>query len=109
VTPAVYLPTIELASEDTLTTYGIGPGLELEMDAARAGPFVLSVFLGGQAYRMLGDRDVNLMDSAMVDVPDQNPNTPATQEVSAKWDFHKHAWSYRGGLGLRFRWLPEGG
>jgi hypothetical protein len=70
---------------------------------------MLSVFVGGQAYRMLGDRDVNLMDSAMVDVPDDNPSTPATQEVSAKWEFHKHAWSYRGGLGLRFRWLPEGG
>jgi hypothetical protein len=28
--------------------------------------------------------------------------------VSAQWDFHKHAWSYRGGLGVRFRWLPEG-
>jgi hypothetical protein len=109
ITPSVYLPTIELTSDDTLTTYGIGPGLELEMDAARAGPFMLSVFVGGQAYRMLGDRDVNLMDSAMVDVPDDNPSTPATQEVSAKWEFHKHAWSYRGGLGLRFRWLPEGG
>jgi hypothetical protein len=107
VVPAVFIPTIDLEANDTLTSYGIGPGLELEMDAARAGPVVLSLFVSGQAYRMLGERDVHLEDSAEVPVPDANSGTDATQPVSAKWDFHLHSWAYRGGLGLRFRWLPE--
>jgi hypothetical protein len=105
--PGVYLPPIELESNDTLTSYGIGPGLELEMDAARAGPFMLSLFVSGQAYRMLGDRDVEIDDTQTVAVPDENPATPASQDVSAQWSFHPHAWSYRGGLGVRFRWAPE--
>jgi hypothetical protein len=105
--PSVYLPSIQLDAEDELTSYGIGPGLELEMDAGRAGPFLLSVFLAGQAYRMLGDRDLDLQDTQQIQVPDQNPTTPAVQDVSADWTFHAHAWSYRGGLGVRFRWLPE--
>jgi hypothetical protein len=106
--PSVFLPTIELESKDELTSYGIGPGLELEMDAGRAGPIMFSVFVSGQAYRMLGDRDVNLQQTEQIQVPDENPTTPAVQDVSAEWTFHKHAWSYRGGLGVRFRWLPEG-
>jgi hypothetical protein len=104
---SVFLPPIELESDDTLTSYGIGPGLELEMDAARAGPFMLSLFVSGQAYRMLGNRDVELDDAALAEVPDENAATPASQEVSAQWNFHTHAWSYRGGLGVRFRWAPE--
>jgi hypothetical protein len=57
---------------------------------------------------MLGDRVVNLQQTEQIQVPDENPTTPAVQDVSAEWTFHKHAWSYRGGLGVRFRWLPEG-
>jgi len=106
--PSAYLPSIQLESTDDLVVYGIGPGLELEMDAARAGPLMLSVFVGGQAYRMLGNRDLQLEDTQLIQVPDDNPNTPAEQDVDAQWNFHKHAWSYRGGLGVRFRWLPEG-
>jgi hypothetical protein len=105
--PNAFIPPISLESEDRLTSYGIGPGLEVEMDAARAGPFMLSLFVSGQAYRMLGNRDVELEDTQLVEVPDGNPTTPASQEVSAEWSFHPHAWSYRGGLGLRFRWAPE--
>jgi hypothetical protein len=104
----VWLPPIQLESSDEITNYGIGPGLEVEMDTARAGPVMLSIFVSGQAYRMLGKRDLELEDTAEVQVPDDNASTPATQTVSAEWDFHKHAWSYRGGLGVRFRWLPEG-
>ena len=36
---------------------GIGPGLELEVDAARLGPFVSSVYVMGRGYHLFGDLD----------------------------------------------------
>jgi hypothetical protein len=100
---------IELRGSQQKTYHGIGPGLELEMDAARAGPFMLSLFLSGRAYRMLGDLGVTLTDSTEISDPDPPPPGPRikTQTVSADWTFEKAAWSYQGGVGLRFRWLPE--
>jgi hypothetical protein len=102
---AVYLPVIDLESSKTRHFQGIGPGLEVEMDAARAGPVVLSLFVAGQAYRMLGDLDVELSDSQVL--PADGTYVLTDQTVETDWDFHLHAWSYRGGVGLRFRWLPE--
>jgi hypothetical protein len=102
---AVFLDPITVRARDTQVFNGIGAGLELEMDAARAGPVMLSLFLGGQTYKMLGDLDVNLVGTSVV--PAQPPYTTTDQTVSANFDFHIHSWSYRGGVGLRFRWLPE--
>jgi len=102
---AVYLNQIEVRAQDTQAFNGIGGGLELEMDAARAGPVVLSLFLGGQAYKMLGNLDVNLTGQTVV--PVQAPYTTQEQTVEANFDFHIHSWAYHGGAGLRFRWLPE--
>jgi len=100
---AAFIP-IDLEASETKTYYGIGPGLELEMDAARAGPVMLTVFLSGQAYKMLGDPDVQLQASQVINDPALVPNN---QTVSASFDFTLHSWAYRGGVGLRFRWLPE--
>jgi hypothetical protein len=111
-------PTTELSEKKTKTYYGIGPGLEVEMDTARAGPFMLAVFLSGQAYRMLGDREIEFEATTTLSDPAVNPSpvpansacgpTPGQCTVSTKWTFHPHAWTYRGGVGVRFRWLPEG-
>jgi hypothetical protein len=95
---------IDIQASDTRPFHGIGPGLEVEMDAGRAGPVVLSVFVAGQAYYMLGDRKVHLTGSDTITDPSMVPNT---QTVSADFDFNIHQWSYQGGLGLRFRWVPE--
>jgi hypothetical protein len=95
---------IDLQTDDTLPFHGIGPGLEVEMDAGRAGPVVLSLFLSGQAYYMLGDREVHLTGTDQITDPAMVPNT---QSVSADFDFNIHQWSYQGGLGIRFRWVPE--
>ena len=108
--PAAFVTPIDLEASDTETFYGIGPGLELEMDAARAGPVMLTVFVSGQAYRMLGNRDVQLTASQTITDPAiiAAPGDPANQAtVSAKFDFSLHSWAYRSGVGLRFRWLPE--
>lgn len=100
---AAFIP-VDLEASDTKTYYGIGPGLEFEVDAARAGPVMLTVFLAGQAYRMLGDLDVQLQASQVINDPALVPNN---QTVTANFDFNLHSWAYRGGVGLRFRWLPE--
>ena len=102
--PALFLAPINIEAEETKPFHGIGPGLELEMDAARAGPLMLSVFLTGRAYKMLGDLALDIEGSDTITDP---ALVGGTQTVSAQFKFNIHSWSYLGGLGLRFRWLPE--
>ena len=90
--------TASLSAEKKSTYHGIGPGLELEMDAVRVDPFVLTVFISGQAYRILSERNTRIDVQGAYD-----DGFPLSAEASATRD----AWSYRGGIGLRFRWLPE--
>jgi hypothetical protein len=85
---------ITLSGSQKQAYHGIGPGLEVEVDAARAGPFMLTVYLAGQGYNFLGDRSVDFED---------------TNEYgeTAAWSFEKEAWGWSMDVGLRFRWLPE--
>lgn len=85
---------ISLTSSTTEVYHGVGPGLEFEADALRAGPFMLSLFVAGQAYSIFGNRDIELSD---------------TNEFgeTAQWRFQKDAWGWGARAGLRFRWLPE--
>lgn len=75
--------------------HGLGPGLEVEADIARAGPVLVALLASGSAFRILGDRDV------------QFSSTDATGTESATWSYRKDAWSYRAHVGLRFRWVPD--
>jgi hypothetical protein len=88
---------IEMGGSGKKTYRGIGPGLEVELDTARAGPFMLTIFLNGAAYKILGDREILFTDSY----------TDEFGTETAAWSFEKDPWSYRAGVGLRFRWLPE--
>jgi hypothetical protein len=74
--------------------HGFGPGLEVEMDAARAGPFMMTVFIGAKAYRFIGNRKLEF-------------TTTNDRGESATWEFEKHRWAYEGGMGVRFRLHPE--
>ena len=47
-----------------------------------------------QAYAFLGDLEVEFSDTN-------------EDGESANWSFEKNRWGFRGGVGLRFRWLPE--
>jgi hypothetical protein len=85
---------IELRGSTRDYFHGIGPGLELEADAARTGPVMLTLFVAGKAYAFLGDLEMTTSDS------DADGNT-------AHWRFEKNRWAFKGGVGLRFRWLPE--
>jgi hypothetical protein len=85
---------ISLNRVETKTFNGIGPGLELEADAARLGPIQTSIYASGRAYRLIGELDQTLT---------------ATNEFgeTATWTFEPERWMYRAGVGIRFRWSPE--
>lgn len=86
--------TIQLRGKKDQAFQGVGPGLEIEMDAARAGPVVFSVYTAGAAYRMLGDLDFRFSDEDDLG-------------ESAEWSYEKDDWSYRAGVGFRMRYVPE--
>jgi len=79
--------------------HSIGPGLEIEMDTARAGPFMLSLYTSGQAFHVLGDRTVELTGTRAFDDGSRN--------VSFVSSYERLPWHYRVGAGLRFRWVPR--
>lgn len=82
--------------------HAIGPGLDVEMDTGRFGPLGTSIFIGGRAYRTLGDLDVEAT-SSQVYGDDGLPL--ANQAVSASWDVDFNPWIFRAGVGLRVTWL----
>ena len=82
-----------LKREENRRLDSIGGGLELEMDTLRAGPFVISVFLNGQVYRLLSDPDIEM--SASLDGD------------SVIWSFEIDRTLYRGTIGARFRLVPN--
>ena len=106
--PGVKSPTLSTWQFITMrggrsrTFTGTGPGLELEVDTLRAGPFMATLFASAQAYRILGNRKVKFKSSFQTTAPELGG-----QVVNADWSFEKEAWTFRGGLGLRFRWVPE--
>jgi hypothetical protein len=85
---------ISLTREEQESYDGIGPGLELEFDVTRLGPFQSSVYLMGRGYHLFGDLETTLSQ---------------TNEFgeTATWTFDPQPWVWRAGVGFRFRWLPE--
>ncbi len=75
----------------------LGAGLELEMDAGRAGPVLLTLFLDVRGYRVLGSRETVVQANGAF-----NDGTP----LSSQAIYDRDPWSYAGGVGIRFRWLP---
>ena len=121
---------INLDGSSTRVYHGVGPGLELEMDTGRVGPFVVSIYSGMRAYHFSGD-DLsvdfvaqNPPDTAFTldglppgpgtNVEGRNENLfrncsvdNANQCESASFSFEKESWAYTGHVGLRFRFSPE--
>jgi hypothetical protein len=88
---------VSMYAVDRKVLRGVGPGLELELEATRFGPFVSAVYVAGQAYRVYGDREQQLS-ATFVD---------SVGTETANWQAKFHRWSYRGGLGIRLAWRPE--
>ena len=85
---------IELQGRDRKTYYAFGPGLEIEVDANRLGPFLVSPFVAGRAFYFYGDLDVKLSDENEFG-------------ESAQWKFQQDQWQWDGHIGVRLRWDPK--
>jgi hypothetical protein len=103
------LRTISLKNSRSPTYDGIGPSLELEMDVGQFGPLGVSLFMGGAAYKILGDRSVSFSDSEYF--PASAPSSPPTpprglpeDTYTANWTFEVQPWLVRGAVGFRLHW-----
>jgi hypothetical protein len=79
---------------------GIGPAVEVEFDAGEVGPFRARAFVEAGAYRILGDRDLNLYDSVSID------DAIGMDRFEARWSMEADPWLYRVGIGVRVS-IPE--
>jgi hypothetical protein len=85
---------IDLHASSTERLHGVGGRLELEIDAGRLGPVMMSIFVNGGAYHFLGNLHHTFFR--------QNEFGE-----NATWNFDLDPWTYRAGVGARFKWLPE--
>ena len=92
---------IRIQAEEETWFHSIGPGLEVEADAARVGPLMLSLYLFGNFYALVGDREVRLKGV------NPDPAVPAATPETAQWDYGLDPFGLRLRAGLRFRWSPE--
>lgn len=91
---------VNLLADETHAYNGIGPGLDLELDAGRFGPVGVGVFIGGSVYRILGDRDVAFSTSQTL----TGDNLPE-DTYHASFTHNINPWMYRAQVGIRFNWL----
>lgn len=85
--------------------HSLGPGIELEVDAARAGDFLVGFFGSFRAYRILGDRKADLIAAGAWRRTDGQPTARADTVFRARYD--REPWHYRFGFGFRLLWSPE--
>ena len=92
---------ILLESRRSKRFHGLGPGLEIETDAARVGSLVTSVFLSARAYSMFGNLEIrdNVFNTSDPD--------PLAQQENARFETEIDRWLFRGGVGVRLRWAPK--
>ncbi len=102
---------IYLRDKTTLDVDGIGPGLEVEYIPGRFGDFGAAVFVGVNAYKVMGDRDVSLDD----DVTFQggpggtiNPDDLLLEDTyRAAWEHEIDPWFFRLRVGMRIHYMPQ--
>jgi len=96
-----FLRETRLSADSSQRFNGIGPGLDVEMEAARYGRFGVSLFLGGRAYAVLGDRTISAGTSATF--ADLLGMDVATAQFQAKVD----PWMYRAHVGVRLSFVGD--
>jgi len=94
-----FLRETRLSARSSQRFNGIGPGLDIEMEAARYGPLGVSLFLGGRAYAVLGGRTISADTSEAFD--DLLGMDVATGRFEVKVD----PWIYRANVGVRFSFV----
>jgi hypothetical protein len=92
---------ITLKGHDSIWLDGVGPGLDLEMDTGRFGPYTVSLFVGAAGYYWLGDRSLAFSATRTI-----GPDTLGDAvDYHADWSFRVSPWLYRAGIGLRLSWV----
>ncbi|MBW2401387.1 MAG: hypothetical protein JRG80_19390 [Deltaproteobacteria bacterium] len=94
-----FLRETTLTASSSKTFNGIGPGLDIEMDTGRFGPLGASLFLGGRAYYILGNRKIAFGTSESFDDP------VGTDVAAAKFEVEVDPWLFRAHVGIRIHWL----
>jgi hypothetical protein len=89
----------------TLGFHSLGPGLEIEVDAARLGDLMLSVYTFGRAYKLLGSRRLEFENVAVWEVEGGGSTMRAPTTVTSVYE--RDPWHYALGVGVRFLWRPE--
>jgi hypothetical protein len=88
---------VEIYGKNTLDVHALGPGLEIEIDAARVGSISASVFVSGGGYRVLSDRKVSFSTTTTSNL--------GTGAFRGDWTAEIDQWIYRANAGFRVRWL----
>jgi hypothetical protein len=94
-----FLREMTLAASDSQRFNGIGPGVDVEMDAGQLGPLGVSLFLGGRAYAIVGDRDMSFSDTKSYD------DRLGTDDATALFKVKVDPWMFRAHVGIRFHYL----
>jgi hypothetical protein len=101
VSPGFLRETI-LTANDSQRFNGIGPGLDVEMDTGRYGPLGVSLFMGGRAYAIVGDRTISFgADESFTD----QISDPGTDVAFGRFKVEVDPWMFRAHVGIRFYWL----
>jgi hypothetical protein len=96
-----FLREMTLSASESHRFNGIGPGLDIEMDTGQVGPLGVSLFLGGRAYAIVGDRSMSFSDSASFD------DALGMDVATARFDVDVDPWMFRTHVGIRFQWLGD--
>ncbi|MEZ4331554.1 MAG: hypothetical protein R3F35_07355 [Myxococcota bacterium] len=90
--------SVDLLIATKQTLHALGPGLEVEMDAARGSLAALTLYGAFRAYRVLDGRSIQTGVDGRFD--DGAP-------VSLESRFRRDPWSFRFAVGVRLRWNPS--
>jgi hypothetical protein len=88
---------VELFGDDSIDVDAVGPGLEIEIDAARVGSLAASIFISGGAYKVLSDRKTAFSTSGRDNLD--------TGNYRGDWAAKIDPWIYRASAGFRVKWL----
>ena len=85
--------------------HSVGPGIDLEIEAARAGDFLVGVYSSFRALAIVGDRKADLNPVGQWERTDGQPTARDDTQLFTRYE--RETWHYRFGVGIRFSWLPE--
>jgi hypothetical protein len=94
-----FLREMTLSASESQRFNGIGPGVDVELDTGQIGPFGVSLFLGGRAYAIVGDRSFSFGASKAYD------DQLGMEDAVAQFDVKVDPWMFRTHGGIRFQWL----